>query len=71
MYADPSTTNDFFIILRAIVERDFEGIVDYYDLDDNLTLDEFLKSAPTEYIDVLADWLEEDDLKTIIMFCAV
>lgn len=70
LYADPATTNDFFIILGAIIERDFEGIVDYYDLDDNLTLDEFLKSAPTEYIDVLADWLEEDDLKTIIMFCA-
>lgn len=71
LYADPATTNDFFIILRAIVERDFEGIVDYYDLDEKLTPDEFLKSVQTEYIDVLADWLEEDDLKTIIMFCAV
>lgn len=71
LYADPATTNDFFIILKALIERDFECIVDYYDLDDNLTLDEFLKSVQTEYIDVLADWLEEDDLKTIIMFCAV
>lgn len=71
LYADPATTDDFFIILKALIERDFEGIVDYYDLDDNLTLDEFLKSAPTEYIDVLSDWFEEEDLKTIIMFCAV
>ena len=71
LYADPATTNDFFIILRAIVERDFEGIVDYYDLDEKLTFDKFMKSVQTEYIDVLADWLEEDDLKTIIMFCAV
>ena len=71
MYADHATTNDFFIILKAIIERDFKGIVDYYDLDDNLTLDEFLKSVQTEYIDVLTDWLEEEDLKTIIMFCAV
>lgn len=71
LYADPATTNDFFIILKAIIERDFEGIVDYYDLDEKLTPDKFLKSVQTEYIDVLADWLEEDDLKTIIMFCAV
>ena len=71
LYADPATTNDFFIILKALIEREFEGIVDYYDLDDNLTLDKFLKSIQTEYIDVLADWLEEKDLKTIIMFCAV
>ena len=69
LYADPATTNDFFIILKAIIERDFKGIVDYYDLDDNLTLDEFLKSVQTEYIDVLIDWFEEDHLKTIIMFC--
>lgn len=71
LYADPATTNDFFIILKAIIERDFECIVDYYDLDENLTLDKFMKSVQTEYIDVLTDWLEEDDLKTIIMFCAV
>lgn len=71
LYADPATTNDFFIILKAIIERDFEGIADYYDLDEKLTPDKFLKSVQTEYIDVLADWLEEDDLKTIIMFCAV
>ena len=70
LYADPATTNDFFIILGAIIERDFEGIADYYDLDEKLTPDKFLKSVQTEYIDVLADWLEEDDLKTIIMFCA-
>ena len=71
LYADPATTNDFFIILKALIERDFEGIVDYYDLDEKLTTDKFMKSVQTEYIDVLADWLEEDDLKTIIMFCAV
>lgn len=71
LYADPATTNDFFIILGAIIERDFEGIADYYDLDEKLTPDKFLKSVQTEYIDVLAHWLEEDDLKTIIMFCAV
>lgn len=66
----PQRRMTFFIILKALIERDFEGIVDYYELDDNLTLDEFLKSVQTEYIDVLTDWLEED-LKTIIMFCAV
>lgn len=71
LYADPATTNDFFIILGAIIERDFEGIADYYDLAETLTPDKFLKSVQTKYIDVLADWLEEDDLKTIIMFCAV
>lgn len=71
LYTDPATTNDFFIILKALIERDFEGIADYYDLDEKLTPDKFLKSVQTEYIDVLADWFEEEDLKTIIMFCAV
>lgn len=61
---------DILIILKAIAERDFKHIINYYHLPDNTTFDTFVKNFEHDYLKGIVDWwLEEDDLKTILMFC--
>lgn len=57
------------IALKAIAERDFEDIANEHDYDDNLTLDMFWGDVQNGYFEDLVNWLDERDLKTIILFC--
>lgn len=57
------------IILKAIAQRDFDSIHNYYKYHDNITLDVFLEKFEEFYIDDVAKFLHEDDLKLIRKFC--
>lgn len=57
------------IILKAIAQRDFDSIHNYYKYNDNITLDVFLEKFEEFYIDDVAKFLHEDDLKLIRKFC--
>ena len=55
--------------LKAIAERDFQDIVNEYDYDNNLTLDMFWEDVQNGYFEDLVNWLNERDLKMILLFC--
>jgi hypothetical protein len=57
------------IALKAIAERDFEDIANEHDYDDDVTLEVFLQNFEKVYIDDFLYWLDERDLKTILLFC--
>lgn len=57
------------IILKAIAQRDFDSIHNYYKYNDNITLDVFLQNFEEFYIDDVAKFLHENDLKLIMEFC--
>lgn len=57
------------IILKAIAQRDFDSIHNYYRYPDSITLDVFLQNFEEFYIDDVAKFLHEDDLKLIMEFC--
>lgn len=54
--------------LKAIAERDFEDIANEHDYDD-VTLEVFLQNFEKVYIDDLVNWLDERDLRMILLFC--
>lgn len=55
--------------LKAIAERDFEDIANEHDYDDDVTLEVFLQIFEKVYIDDLVNWLDERDLRMILLFC--
>lgn len=55
--------------LKAIAERDFEDIANEHDYDDDVTLEVFLQNFEKVYIDDLVNWLDERDLRMILLFC--
>lgn len=55
--------------LKAIAERDFEDIANEHDYDDDVTLEVFLQIFEKVYIDDLVIWLDERDLRMILLFC--
>jgi len=55
--------------LKAIAERDFQDIANEHDYDDDVTLEVFLQNFEKVYIDDFLYWLDERDLKTILLFC--
>lgn len=57
------------IILKAIAQRDFDSIHNYYRYPDSITLDVFLQNFEEFYIDDVAKFLHENDLKLIMEFC--
>lgn len=57
------------IALKAIAERDFEDIANEHDYDDDVTLEVFLQNFEKVYIDDLVYWLDERDLRMILLFC--
>lgn len=57
------------IALKAIAERDFEDIANENDYDDNLTLDMFWEDVQNGYFEDLVNWLDEQDLRMILLFC--
>ena len=57
------------IILKAIAQRDFDSIHNYYRYPDSITLDIFLQNFEEFYIDDVAKFLHENDLKLIMEFC--
>lgn len=57
------------IALKAIAERDFEDIANEHDYDDDVTLEVFLQNFEKVYIDDIVYWLDERDLKAILLFC--
>lgn len=57
------------IILKAIAQRDFDSIHNYYRYPDSITLDVFLQNFEEFYIDDVAKFLHEDDLRLIRKFC--
>ena len=58
------------IALKAIAERDFEDIANEHDYDDNLTLDMFWEDVQNGYFEDLVNWLDERDLRMILLFCS-
>lgn len=57
------------IILKAIAQRDFDSICNYYRYPNNITLNVFLQNFEEFYIDDVAKFLHENDLKLIMEFC--
>lgn len=57
------------IALKAIAERDFEDIANEHDYDNDVTLEVFLQNFEKVYIDDFVYWLDERDLKAILLFC--
>lgn len=57
------------IILKAIAQRDFDSIHTYYRYPDSITLNVFLQNFEEFYIDDVAKFLHENDLKLIMEFC--
>lgn len=57
------------IALKAIAERDFQDIANEHDYDDDVTLEVFLQNFEKVYIDDLVIWLDERDLRMILLFC--
>lgn len=56
-------------ILKAIAQRDFDSIHNYYRYHNSVTINVFLERFEKFYIDDLAKFLNEEDLKLIIKFC--
>ena len=57
------------IALKAIAERDFQDLVREREYADNLTLKEYFQKFEEVYIDDLVNWLDERDLRMILLFC--
>lgn len=57
------------IALKAIAERDFQDLVREREYADNLTLKEYFQKFEEVYIEDLLYWLDERDLKAILLFC--
>lgn len=57
------------MVLKAIAERDFQDFVREREYSDDVTLDVFLQDFEKVYIDDFLYWLDERDLKTILLFC--
>ncbi len=55
--------------LKVIAERDFEDIANEHDYDDNITLDMFWEDVQNGYFEDLVNWLDERDLRMILLFC--
>ena len=57
------------IALKAIAERDFQDLVREREYADDLTLEEYFQKFEEAYIEDLLYWLDERDLKAILLFC--
>lgn len=57
------------IALKAIGERDFQVLVREREYADDLTLKEYFQKFEEFYLEDLLSWLDERDLKTILLFC--